>query len=118
MQSPITHLKLQRAGKKNAKLFIWVNHQLAGKLVLDKQEIRQVLACFTLKEPDNKCPLRSYWGGDGVGTIVYANEPDLPKEMQVISRYGELLTVAQVKARQGANRKDGLPTELLGFGEG
>jgi len=70
---------------------------------------------FALEEPDNKCPLRSYWGGSEKGSIVYTNENDLSDDMLVISSYGELLTVAQVKARHGAKRKDNMPTELFGY---
>ena len=113
LRPPITHLKLQREGE-GFKLFVWVNHQLSGRLILDKQDTHQVLDCFTLKEPDDKCPLRSYRGGDERGTVVYENVL-LPGEALVISEYGELLTVAQVKARHGAQRKDGMPTELLGY---
>ncbi|MBC8462427.1 MAG: hypothetical protein H8D67_31025 [Deltaproteobacteria bacterium] len=116
LRPPITYLKLEKS-KGHDKLFVWVNHQLVGRLTLDKHDTRQVIDCFTLFEPGDECPLRSYWGGAEKGTVVYANEISLPRGMIVISEYGELFTVAQVFARHGANRKDGLPTELGGFEE-
>ena len=71
---------------------------------------------FASKEPDDKCPMRSYWGGSERGSVVYANE-NLPDDTLLISSYGELLTVAQVKARNGARRQDSMPTELFGYEE-
>ena len=114
LRPPITHLRLEE-GEGHDKLKIWVNHGLAGELVIANREIRQFLDCFALYEADNECPLRSFWGGAERGAIVYANEDDLPDEMMVISEYGELLTVAQVEARDGAKRRDGMPTELFGY---
>ena len=114
LKPPITHLTL-KAESGHDRLKIWVNHGLVGELVLANRETRAFLDCFTLYEADNECPLRSYWGGPERGTVVYANEDNLPDGMMVISQYGELLTVAQVKARNGAKRKDGFPTELFGY---
>jgi len=114
LKPPVTHLRLEE-GDGHDRLTIWVNHANAGTLTLRKEEMREMLDCFILHEADNECPLRSYWGGADRGAVVYANENDLPDEMMVISEYGELLTVAQVKARDGAHRKDGWPTELFGY---
>ena len=116
LKPPITHLELElKPGHDRVK--IWVNHGLVGELILANRETCAFLDCFTLHEPDNECPLRSYWGGAEKGTVVYANEINLSREMIVISEYGELLTVAQVFARRGAKRKEGLPTELVGYEE-
>ena len=113
LKPPITSLQLQCGGHDRLRIF--VNHASVGELMLRPEETPGVLGLFALKEPDNECPMRSYWGGDDTGTVVFANEDDLPDYMQVISSYGELLTVAQVKACHGARRKDNMPTELFGY---
>jgi len=114
LKPPITYLRLEE-GHGHDKLTLWVNHANVGTITLRKEEVRGVISCFTLYEEDNECPLRSYWGGSERGSAVYANENDLPDDMLVISEYGELLTVAQVKARHGAKRKDKMPTELFSY---
>lgn len=73
------------------------------------------MAFLTKYEDDGDCPMRTHWGGSEVGSIVTENENNLPDEMIVISEYGDLLTVREVRARQGAKRKDGAPTELFGY---
>ena len=115
LKPPITHLKLETDGMNN-RLYVFVNGGYVGKLVLNEQDTCQVLNCFALRESDNKCPLHSYWGGAEQGAVVCENEK-LPDATIVISEYGKLLTVAQVKARYGAKRKDGLLAELLDFEE-
>jgi len=70
---------------------------------------------FALYEEDDRCPLRTHWGGPGCGAVVTVHDSELPDEAVVISEYGDLLTVGEVKARQGARRKDGWPTELFGY---
>ena len=50
--------------------------------------------------------------------MVTINDKHLADEATVISEYGDLLTVAQVKARDGVERSDGWPTELFGYEEG
>jgi len=97
------------------QLQIWINHELSGLLTVSKHDTRKILSMFTAYEEDNECPLRSHWGGPERGSIVTINDPTIPDEACVISEYGELLTVREVKARSGAKRSDGMPTELFGY---
>ena len=115
LKPPVTHLRLEK-GEGHDRLRVWVNHALAGVLTLRKEETHSMLDCFTLYEDDFCCPLRTRWGGADRGAIVTENDT-LPDEAVVISEYGQLLTVAEVKARDGATRKDGMPTELFGCEE-
>ena len=100
LRPPITNLELDE-GLYYDVLKVWINDSLAGELALTEDEVKEVIRCFALREADNECPLRAYWGGDEEGTVVYANEDNLPDEMIVVSTYGEILTVGQVKARAG-----------------
>lgn len=110
LRPPITYLNLeQREG--HDILEIWVNDALAGQLALRGDETTKILDCFTLFEGDDKCPLRSYWGGDNRGCVVYSNEPSLPDDALVISEYHELLTVREVKAKNGKGKKDERETQ-------
>jgi len=62
LKPPITHLRLEDTGGHN-RLSIWVDHGLAGTLVLPKEATRDVIQCFTLYEDDFECPLRTHRGG-------------------------------------------------------
>ena len=114
LKSPITHLRLEDTGGHD-RLSIWVNHAFVGTLTLAYRETRSVIGL--LADDDDQCPLRTHWGGSERGAVVTVNDPDLPDEAVVISEYDELLTIAQVKARDGAKRADGMPTELFGYEE-
>ena len=114
LASPITHLRIDGSGAHD-KISIWVSHGLSGILVIPKHETHNILRIFSYDEADDKCPLHTYWGGKERGTVVTTNDESLPDEACVISEYGELLTVGEVKSRDGANRKDGMPTELFGY---
>ena len=76
---------------------------------------RRIAILFANHEEDNECPLRTHWGGKERGAVVDVNDPTIPDEATVISEYGDVLTVAQVKARDGQHRADGYPTELFGY---
>lgn len=115
LEKPITYLKLEDAGGHD-KLTIWVNHGLTGTLTLAKRETKEVIWLFA---DDEKCPpLHSHWNAEKKEAIITIEDSTLPDETMVISGHCELLTVAQVKARHGAKRKDGMPTESFGYEEG
>ena len=115
LKPPVTHIRVEDKTPGHTKLVIWVNHGLSGTLVLQTEEVRDFLRILVLYEDDSGCPLRTHWGGPERGTIVTINDNTLPDEAVVISQYGELLTVSEVKVRDGAKRKDGFPTELFGY---
>lgn len=95
---------------------IWINHAKAGTLVVRNEEWPELLNALTAKDAARNTVLRTLWGGQDVGAIV-DDIPALADEQQVVSEYGELMTVRQVRARVGARRKDGMPTELFGYEE-
>lgn len=83
--------------------------------IMDDYLFKNIVISLTQYEEDSECPLRTHWGGKERGAVVTVNDPHLPDDATVISNYGEILTVGQVKARDGAHRKDGVPTELFGY---
>jgi hypothetical protein len=110
---PVTYLKLE-TGQGHDKLKVWINHALAGELTLANRETKQFIKLFAQY---SDCLMHTHWGGNECGAVVSEHDEDLIDEMCVISEYGELLTVRQVRARDGAKRSDGLPTELMGYEE-
>lgn len=114
LKPPVTYLRIEDQGSHN-KISVWVSHGLSGALVVSKRETHAIVDMFTLHEKDSQCPLRTHWAGASRGTVVTINDDTLADEICVVSEYGELLTVGEVKARDGAKRSDGMPTELFGY---
>lgn len=112
LHKPITHLRVESSNQGHTKLAIWIDHGHAGTLTIPTQSLGDVL--FLLFDCDKHPPLRTHWGGE-YGAIVTVCDKDMPDEAVLISEYGKLLTVGQVKARDGAKRLDGMPTELFGY---
>jgi len=104
LKLPITYLELELRGT-HYRLNIWVNHALAGMLVLREEELSGIIDCFADKEED--CPLRTTSGGTGRGIIVHVQDPSLPDDTLLISSYRELLTVREIKALDGKGEKVG-----------
>lgn len=119
LRPPVTHLMItENQGKGHDVLSIWINRDFAGWIEVDTKTISQLLNIFFLYKEDNECPLRTHWGGSVRGTVVTINDDTLPGGELLMSEYGELITVAEVKARDGIKRTDGLPTELVGYEKG
>ena len=116
LRAPITSLRVEEKDLTHIRIRIWISHEFSGELVLaDHAEVSSIILMFALYEDDDKCPLRAHWGGKDRGAIVTVNDDTLADSECVISEYGELLTVGEVKARDGAKRSDGAPTELFGY---
>jgi hypothetical protein len=114
LSTPVTSVRPEIMGG-HTHMGIWVNHAKAGTLILRNEEWIGFLRLLTNEEfDDSKAPMRTHWGGAEVGSIVTENENDLMDETQLVSEYGELLTVAEIRAFSGEKRADGLPTELFG----
>ena len=113
LKEPITSIRIE-SNERHDKLTIFTRHGNAGMLVLDRGDGKDIARMFMAYDEDNKCPMRTHWGGKE-GAVVTENEENLLDEMTVISEYGEILTVGDVRKRAGAKRKDGMPTELFGY---
>jgi hypothetical protein len=111
---PISALQMRDDGA-NCFLEIWIAGFYAGALTMPKEHVGSILRMMYEYTDDFHCALRTHWGGSDRGAIVTVNDETLADEAVIISEYGELLTVAQVKARDGAKRHDGMPTELFGY---
>lgn len=110
LRKPFTHLELDSTSGHSC-LKVWIGHGLSGTLTVPNRHLVEVLRPVFL---DYLPVLHTHWGGKTKGSIVTIHE-ELADETVVLSEYGELMTVAQVKARAGTTRKDGMPTELFGY---
>ena len=117
LKKPITFLKIESIITKNNlnhnELAIWINRDYAGNLVVPVSNLYDILQCFV--DFDNEPVLRTHWGGIDKGSIVTIKNNTLDDKEIVVSDYCNILTVKQVKDRNGAKRKNGLPTELFGY---
>lgn len=113
LKEPITSIQAEILGG-HTHVGIWVNHAKSGTLVFRNEEWKEAIWLF--RDGESLPPMHSHWGGVEAGTIVTSRET-LPDEQQLLSEYGELLSVKDIKSRHGSKRKDGWPTELFGFEE-
>ena len=113
LYKPLTCLRIECSNQEHTRLSVWICGGHAGTLTVPTQTLKNFLMLFC---SDHNCLLRTHWGGKDRGSVVTVLH-DAPDETIVISEYGQLLTVGQVKARDGAKRSDGMPTELFGYEE-
>lgn len=117
LREPITQLDLE--SDVFMELRVWTKdwpHIGTGNFSFRNEETqRRFLRMFADTDVD-KPAMRTTWGGSERGTVVH-DEAHLPDDTQLISEYGELVTVSKVLARAGAKRADGTPTELFGYEE-
>ena len=114
LKPPVTSVKVVEENPSHTKLSIWINHGLAGTLTLRTKEVQNLLRILA---DDGMCVLHTRWGGLERGTVVTVNDTSLPEDTVIVSEYGRLSTISEIRARDGATRGDGLPTELFGYGD-
>ena len=100
---PITSVRLEE-GPSHDRLTIFETRANIGTLVLSKGMGKTVASYFADEVEDNRAPLRTHFGGKGRGCVVTVNDPHLHDETYVIDEYGQVYTVAQVKAMDGRGR--------------
>lgn len=108
LQKPVTRLEVEE-GSDHDRLSVWIDHNLAGTLVLPRSTKRfppyQTTCLGTtvkLFADSTRSPLYSYQCFDSEDTVLVVTRQGnvLPGETQVISTDGDLLTIAQVKTLQ------------------
>ncbi len=94
------------------KAVIRINGKYAGYLWIEPGD-RRVLS-IAMADRDHSA-MQSHSSSPGRGTVVMENVAGLEPTDQLVDDYGDLYTVAQIRARDGAKRVDGLPCELFGY---
>lgn len=94
LKEPITRLRLKtRDGR--TRVSVWLDGTYAHALIVKGEFATTVVRMFADEQGDNECPVRTHWAGQRV--VVTENVPDLDPEMQLISDYGEIWTVAEIR---------------------
>ena len=95
LKKPITSIKPEVMGG-HTHVGIWVNHAKSGTLVFRNDEW---VAAKRLFVDVSKSAMRSFWGGTEKGCIVEETDTSSSAEQQMVSEYGELETVGQIRAK-------------------
>ncbi len=105
--SPITYIQqVPWALVSNyTTLQFWIDNDSLGVLYFSEEHAPAILKLFALREDDTKCPMRTHYGGVGQGTVVTINDPNLNDADMLISSNGELLTVKEIKAKEGEGKE-------------
>ena len=109
----VTHLRLEE-GPGHDVLTIWVEHGKVGTLLLPHGWGRRLACLLADDQGDQDDAMRTHWGGAAVGAVL-TDKARLSDDAIAISEYGDVLTAGTVRARAGARRQDGMPTELFGY---
>ena len=101
LREPITNLRMTPEG-----LEVSIRGQVAGLLALEPEASSGEIALMFADEQgdDSRCPMRTLWGGTAQGCIVRENTRGLDPALVLVSEYGEIFTVAQVRAFAGAGK--------------
>lgn len=102
---PITYIQQGKWGEDVSLRFYAEDVMMsAGVLYFSEKHAPTILKLFALREDDDKCPMRTCYGGVGQGTVVTVNDIGLGDKDVLISSNGELLTVREIRAKEGAGK--------------
>ena len=97
LKKPITSIRPEIMGG-HTHVGIWVNHAKSGTLVFRNEEWKDAIWLFFEKYVSDP-PMRTFWGGTKDGCIVKETNTASPTEQQMVSEFGELMTVGQIRAK-------------------
>jgi len=98
LREPITSLKLKNDGGHD-KLTVFENGANCGTLILSKGNGGIVALMFCVDEDDIHCPIRTYYAGHDVGMVMQVNNKNISNDVTVISEYGDVCTIGEIKER-------------------
>lgn len=100
IKKPFTSLRAEAIpGAGYTDIGIWVNHSKAGVIVVRNEEVKDALLVF------RRSVLSVFQSGiEGGHTILDYEDDDVEDDTQLISEYGELTTVAELKAKGAVER--------------
>ena len=103
---PITRLRITHTIPGIVSIHVTVATEETGKLVVSPEHVSALMRLFSQIEPDDsRCPIYTYCGDVSRGCVVVENVRGLDPNLQLISEYGELLTVAEIRALDGAGKE-------------
>ncbi len=103
---PITYIQQGEWGEDVSLRFYAEDAPMsAGILYFSEEHAPMILKLFALRENDDKCPMCTHYGGVKQGTVVTVNDSSLSDLDILISSNGELLTVKEIKAKEGEGKE-------------
>jgi len=97
LREPVTALKLSPDDEGRTRLEVEVRGYKAGSLLLDDHDVPGVLLMLSDSGRYDDVPVRTSWGGEGVGCQVTERVRGLDPNLQLVSEYGELMTLAEIR---------------------
>jgi hypothetical protein len=107
LREPVTALKLRN--HDDAELMhgakdgghTWIDVDIsghaAGSLRVRDEDVPGVLLMLSDRGGHDDVPVRTSWGGEGVGCQVTERVRGLDPNLQLVSEYGELMTLAEIR---------------------
>lgn len=114
LREPFTSIRLER-GPSHDRVTLWERGANIGTLTVSAGTGSMVTYLFAEVEYDGKAPMRTHWGGTKVGCVVTENVRGLDPSLVLVSEYGDVLTVGDIRARSGHGRGTAKPGELFGY---
>jgi hypothetical protein len=102
LRAPFTRIETETDGERTW-VKLWNAEGPLGALAVQTVAARDTVLGFADQTCDSDCPMRTHWGGSAVGCVVTENSA-LDPETTLVSEYGEVLTVRQVRERAGHGR--------------
>lgn len=96
LKDPITSLSI--ANDVHSKITFWIRHKNSGTLTVDRNDTASIV--LMLIDDTNAPAMTSYYGGDKIGTIVVENKPNLLAEQILVSEYGKVLNISQIREKR------------------
>jgi hypothetical protein len=118
ISEPFTHIRLDE-GPAHDRVTLFESHACSGVLTVSRGQGLSLVRRFAAYCEDSQAPMRTHFGGRGVGCVVTENVRGLADDLVLISEYGEALTVGEIRARSGHGAAaDAVIGELFGYGKG
>jgi hypothetical protein len=102
LAEPVTSLRAVTDGQ-HVRLTVFVNHANAGTLTLREEETRDFVRLLSISD-DSLCAIRTHYGGDEKGCVVTENTPGMDPSLTLVSEYGEIVSVAEIRRLAGTGK--------------
>ena len=102
LKEPVTGIEIVIDGER-AEVKVMLDGEFAGALSMPSATAAK-FACGLL-EIDRDCPIVTNWGGAKAGCVVNEYVRGLDPSLQLVSEYGDVRTVAEIRALAGKGKK-------------
>lgn len=97
---PITSVRVDE-GPGHDRVTVFIDGKNAGTLIVSAGQGKAIACLFANKVTDDMAPMRTHYGGKGVGCVVTVLDPDLRDDNHLIDEYGRVYTARKIKQLAG-----------------